>query len=454
MAKLIVIQAGREKSLDFIDDFVFVGSADDCAIRVQGPGVGAKHCQILRSSGAYRVVDLGFPAGTHVNHEKVSQRDLHNGDSIRIGDTTILFKGGATAEPMAAAAPAVARTPAEAAAQKMAANPPPPRRPAGRAGAQRPEPKEIKVAPQLQKAARERQVMTRQNVRKGGLTGPQAFAVIAGVVLLIVIVGIALMKSMGNSGFDQQQWELADKLMAQGRRSDAIAELKKIGEDSPNYRMVQNKLAELEAMSEVAQDMNYQKNGVRAWDSLNQLVMQRLEPNSGMFASKYKDDRPAQARYIVHRCEEFLQKYAKHEKVEGVKQLMAKYKPEAPTTPMSFHEIYVQSDSDRARREFSKAWTALKDWESANPGQSTADVQRLLEDIHNSARDYWKEENDYAKKQIEKNNLGQALSYFDRASKRLVALSDLHAQAKQASDDLVRLAKQMNIELVTADLSE
>lgn len=454
MAKLIVIQGGREKSLDFIDDFVFVGSADDCAIRVQGPGVGAKHCQILRASGAYRVVDLGFPAGTHVNHEKVTQRDLHNGDSLRVGDTTILFKGGATAEPMAAAAPAVARTPAEAAAQKMAANPPPPRRPSTRAGAQKPEPKEIHVAPQLQKAARERQVMTRQNARKGGLTGPQAFAVIAGVVLLIVIVGIALMKSMGNSGFDQQQWELADKLMAQGRRNDAIAALKAIPADSPNYRMVQEKLAELEAMSEVAQDMNYQKNGTRAWDSLNQLVMQRLDPNSGMFASKYKDDRPAQARYIVYRCEEFLQKYGKHDRVEGVKQMMAKYKAEAPTTPMSFHEIYVQSDSDRARREFSKAWTALKDWETANPGQSTADVKRLFEDIHNSARDYWKEESDYAKKQIEKNNLGQALSYFERASKRLTAMPDLYGQAKQATDDLVRLAKQMNITLEKADLSE
>ncbi|MFH0946321.1 MAG: FHA domain-containing protein, partial [Planctomycetota bacterium] len=170
MTRLIVTQAGREKSFDLIDDVIFLGRGEDCAIRIDGEGVDERHCQVLKVDGRYRVLNLGT-SGTRVNGQSITQHELSNGDVIQIGAVAIAYRGGVV--PDAAAAPAAEPAPAAAAPPASGSGYRPRRRGArgGRSG------KEIRVPGSMQQAASQREVLTRQRVRKSGLSGPATIGI-------------------------------------------------------------------------------------------------------------------------------------------------------------------------------------------------------------------------------------------------------------------------------------
>ena len=64
------------------------GHAPDCAIRLRGAGVAARHLRIeMAADGSYRLADLGGSAGTRVNGERVVvAAGLGGDDVLRVGD--------------------------------------------------------------------------------------------------------------------------------------------------------------------------------------------------------------------------------------------------------------------------------------------------------------------------------------------------------------------------------
>ncbi len=67
----------------------FAGQAPDCAIRLRGAGVAARHLRIeMAPDGRYRLADLGGSAGTRVNGERVVvAAGLGGDDVLRVGDS-------------------------------------------------------------------------------------------------------------------------------------------------------------------------------------------------------------------------------------------------------------------------------------------------------------------------------------------------------------------------------
>ena len=67
----------------------FAGQAPDCAIRLRGAGIAARHLRIeMAPDGTYRLADLGGSAGTRVNGERVVvAAGLGGDDVLRVGDS-------------------------------------------------------------------------------------------------------------------------------------------------------------------------------------------------------------------------------------------------------------------------------------------------------------------------------------------------------------------------------
>ncbi len=70
---------------------IWVGSGPSCSVQIEGAGIGSRHARLdLASDGKYGVVDLGSPAGTRVNGERVvTAGPLTDRDVVTFGDTEI-----------------------------------------------------------------------------------------------------------------------------------------------------------------------------------------------------------------------------------------------------------------------------------------------------------------------------------------------------------------------------
>ncbi len=69
----------------------WIGSGAECQVRIQGRGIGPRHARLdVTQDGRFSVVDLGCPAGTRVNGERVvTAGPLGAWDVVRVGDAEI-----------------------------------------------------------------------------------------------------------------------------------------------------------------------------------------------------------------------------------------------------------------------------------------------------------------------------------------------------------------------------
>jgi pSer/pThr/pTyr-binding forkhead associated (FHA) protein len=89
-----VLQVVRGRSatttLRLADGVTSLGRHDDCIIRIKSSQVSRKHCEILESSGALVVRDLGSSNGTFVNGKRIlGQQGLKVGDELTVGSVTL-----------------------------------------------------------------------------------------------------------------------------------------------------------------------------------------------------------------------------------------------------------------------------------------------------------------------------------------------------------------------------
>jgi len=79
---------------------VLIGSAPNARVRLNSPGIAARHALIERRGAAYYLCDLGSEAGVSVNGHPVKDQHLVSGDEIEIGPVRLQFEVLRTPEPL------------------------------------------------------------------------------------------------------------------------------------------------------------------------------------------------------------------------------------------------------------------------------------------------------------------------------------------------------------------
>jgi hypothetical protein len=69
-----------------------VGTAPDCDVVVKDPSVSGRHAEFSAQGNVFRVNDLGSTNGTFVNDKRVTNAELVDGDTLRLGRTPFKFK--------------------------------------------------------------------------------------------------------------------------------------------------------------------------------------------------------------------------------------------------------------------------------------------------------------------------------------------------------------------------
>ena len=78
---------------------VIIGRQPSCDVWIDSPDVSRRHARITVRSNAVVIEDLGSKNGTWVGADRVdAPRELHDGDRIRLGDTTMIFRTGSGEE--------------------------------------------------------------------------------------------------------------------------------------------------------------------------------------------------------------------------------------------------------------------------------------------------------------------------------------------------------------------
>ena len=74
-----------------------IGRSADAAIRCDVTGVSRHHARIVLTNGSATLEDLDSKNGTHLNGKRVTSAMLGDGDEIRLGKATLVFRLGADA---------------------------------------------------------------------------------------------------------------------------------------------------------------------------------------------------------------------------------------------------------------------------------------------------------------------------------------------------------------------
>ena len=76
-----------------IGELLVLGSAKDCDVQVDEPGIAPRHAEIRQiGENSLQLKDLGSETGTLLNGEPVSETLLGSGDEIRIGTCRLMLQ--------------------------------------------------------------------------------------------------------------------------------------------------------------------------------------------------------------------------------------------------------------------------------------------------------------------------------------------------------------------------
>ena len=96
---LVVIygtELGKKYNLD--KQVIIIGRSSKCDIQVDQESVSRTHAKLIVSSKAVVLRDLGSTNGTYVNDEQVGEKQLQDGDLVKIGRTIFKFLSGGNIE--------------------------------------------------------------------------------------------------------------------------------------------------------------------------------------------------------------------------------------------------------------------------------------------------------------------------------------------------------------------
>ncbi len=90
MEPVLVLADGRRVALP--QALNTIGRLPECAVPLSDPQSSRQHAEIRRGPDGATVVDLGSTNGTYVNDVRITEHALRDGDTIRIGNTSMRFE--------------------------------------------------------------------------------------------------------------------------------------------------------------------------------------------------------------------------------------------------------------------------------------------------------------------------------------------------------------------------
>jgi FHA domain-containing protein len=93
--RLVVERApGHDAGMIYdLEGDIVLGRGDRAAIRLEDPFASSRHARIYEQGNVIVIEDLGSTNGTYLNEELLqTQRPLHPGDRVRIGDSEFAFE--------------------------------------------------------------------------------------------------------------------------------------------------------------------------------------------------------------------------------------------------------------------------------------------------------------------------------------------------------------------------
>jgi pSer/pThr/pTyr-binding forkhead associated (FHA) protein len=72
-------------------DEIILGRGTDAMVVIDSGAVSRRHAALRRSNDSYTCVDLDSSNGIHVNGERVSEKELRDGDTVQIGDALFVL---------------------------------------------------------------------------------------------------------------------------------------------------------------------------------------------------------------------------------------------------------------------------------------------------------------------------------------------------------------------------
>ena len=93
MAKLTITESGQASVFELFEDEATIGRGASNAIQVSDGHASKVHAAVRRIGGKAKLVDLESKNGTKVNGEFSNQRWLEDGDTITIGEATLVYSG-------------------------------------------------------------------------------------------------------------------------------------------------------------------------------------------------------------------------------------------------------------------------------------------------------------------------------------------------------------------------
>lgn len=92
--RLAIHVPGKTWEVPFSKDVLSIGRQTDCDIVLDDPKASRNHARIERRGEAFLMLDLGSTNGTWLGSQRIHDRVLQDGDTVRIGSAQLVFKAG------------------------------------------------------------------------------------------------------------------------------------------------------------------------------------------------------------------------------------------------------------------------------------------------------------------------------------------------------------------------
>jgi FhaA, N-terminal domain/FHA domain len=88
--EIAVLTADGERH-EVVKRRVVLGRSKDCDVQIHDPNVSRRHAELRQEGAGYWIVDLGSTNGIEVNGERTKRAKLSDGDTVKLGSTSIVF---------------------------------------------------------------------------------------------------------------------------------------------------------------------------------------------------------------------------------------------------------------------------------------------------------------------------------------------------------------------------
>jgi transcriptional regulator with GAF, ATPase, and Fis domain len=99
MPFLVLRELGAETTIPIADPEIVIGRSRQSHVKLVTEQASRQHCRIVKSGRGYKIVDGSSSNGTYVNGQRISERELADGDAIAVGGATITYRDGEPAPP-------------------------------------------------------------------------------------------------------------------------------------------------------------------------------------------------------------------------------------------------------------------------------------------------------------------------------------------------------------------